>query len=74
MQGKDMSEPDATTPVYAGVDVCKDWLDVHLHPSGARLRMANDRFGLRRLKRLLAPRGPTNRRDGWLALKSLRTR
>lgn len=55
MQGKDMSEPDATTPVYAGVDVCKDWLDVHLHPSGARLRMANDRFGLRRLKRLLAP-------------------
>lgn len=54
MQGKAMPEPDATMPVYAGVDVCKDWLDVHLHPSGARLRVANDRFGLRRLKRLLA--------------------
>lgn len=52
MQGKAMPEPNAT-PVYAGVDVCKEWLDVHLHPSGLTLRVSNDRFGLRRLKTVL---------------------
>ena len=55
MQGKDVSEPNAP-PVYAGLDVCKEWLDVHLHPSGERLRVSNDRFGMRRLKRVLAGR------------------
>ena len=53
MQGKAMPEPNAT-PVYAGVDVCKEWLDVHLHPSGQTLRVSNDRVGLARLKRVLA--------------------
>jgi transposase len=53
MQGKEMPEPDAMVPVYAGIDVCKDWLDVYVHPQGQRLRVSNDRFGLRRLKRLL---------------------
>jgi len=53
MQGKAMPEPNAT-PVYAGVDVCKEWLDVHVHPSGQTLRVSNDRFGLKRLKRVLA--------------------
>ncbi|WP_421758914.1 IS110 family transposase [Devosia sp.] len=52
MQGKVMPEPNAT-PVYAGVDVCKEWLDVHVHPSGQTLRVSNDGVGLRRLKRLL---------------------
>jgi transposase len=53
MQGKAMPEPNAM-PVYAGVDVCKEWLDVHVHPSGQSLRVSNDRFGLKRLKRVLA--------------------
>lgn len=53
MQGKDLPECDAGR-VYAGVDVCKDRLDVHLHPLGRQLSVANDRAGLRRLKRVLA--------------------
>lgn len=52
MQGKEMPEP-AMASVYAGIDVCKDWLDVYVHPQALRLRVSNDRFGLRRLKRLL---------------------
>ena len=54
MQGKAMPEPNAM-PVYVGVDVCKEWLDVHVHPSGQTLRVSNDRVGLKRLKRMLAP-------------------
>ena len=53
MQGKAMPEPNAM-PVYAGVDVCKEWLDVYVHPSGQILRVSNDRAGLKRLKRVLA--------------------
>lgn len=53
MQGKAMPEPNAT-PVYAGVDVCKEWLDVYVHPSGRKFRVSNDRVGLKRLKRVLA--------------------
>lgn len=53
MQGKAMPEPNAT-PVYAGVDVCKEWLDVHVHPSGQTFRVSNDRVGLKRLKRVLS--------------------
>lgn len=53
MQGKAMPEPNAM-PVYAGVDVCKEWLDVHVHPSGLTLRVSNDCVGLRRLKRVLS--------------------
>ena len=37
-----------------GIDVCKGWLDVHLHPIGQGLRVANDPTGLKRLKRELA--------------------
>jgi len=53
MQGKVLSEPNATPPVYAGIDVCKEWLDVYVHPAGQSFRVANDGGGLRRLKRLL---------------------
>ncbi|MCO5063359.1 MAG: IS110 family transposase [Rhizobiaceae bacterium] len=53
MQGKAMSKQNAM-PVYAGVDVCKEWLDVYVHPSGLTLRVSNDRAGLRRLKRVLS--------------------
>ena len=54
MQGKVLLEARSAQPVYVGIDVCKDHLDVHLHPLAHRWRVANDRDGLRRLKRLLA--------------------
>lgn len=53
MQGKALLER-STRSVYVGVDVCKDHLDVYLHPLGEHLRVANDRDGLKRLKRALA--------------------
>jgi transposase len=53
MQGK-VSPERSATPVYVGIDVCKAWLDVYLHPIGHKLRVANDRLGLRRLKCELA--------------------
>jgi transposase len=52
MQGKVSPEQDAPI-VYVGVDVCKDWLDVYLHPLGRALRVANSREGIKRLKREL---------------------
>ena len=54
MQGKITSERSASEPVYVGIDVCKDRLDVYLHPAGLSLPVANDRDGLKRLKRELA--------------------
>jgi len=54
MQGKVPLEARSALPVYVGIDVCKDHLDVYLHPLGHHWRLANDRDGLRRLKRLLA--------------------
>lgn len=54
MQGKVLLEARSAQPVYAGIDVCKDHLDVYLHPLAHCWRVANDRDGLRRLKRLLA--------------------
>lgn len=52
MQGKVSSKPNAA-PVYVGVDVCKEWLDIHLHPLGRDLRLVNGKAGLQALKRLL---------------------
>ena len=54
MQGKVLPEPDATDPVYVGIDVCKERLDVHIHPANERFAVANDAGGWRRLKRKLA--------------------
>lgn len=54
MQGKVLPERSAAIRVYVGIDVCKGWLDVYLHPSGHSLRVANDAAGLKRLKRELA--------------------
>lgn len=54
MQGKVSPERSAATGVYVGIDVCKGWLDVYLHPIGQGLRVANDPTGLKRLKRELA--------------------
>lgn len=52
MQGKGLSERNATA-VYVGIDVSKEWLDIHLHPLGQDVRFGNDKAGLRQLKRLL---------------------
>lgn len=51
MQGKALPDQSAQAPVYVGVDVCKDWLDVYFHPIGKTLRLPNNRDGLKRLKR-----------------------
>jgi len=54
MQGKVSSEQNVSTdPVYAGIDVCKDWLDIHVHPLGRDQRFSNDACGIRQMKRFL---------------------
>ena len=47
MQGKIPSEHSAETKIYAGIDVCKAWLDVYLHPIGQAFRVANTPAGLK---------------------------
>lgn len=42
----------------AGIDICKDRLDVHLLPEGIDRQFANDAKGLRDLMRWLAPYAP----------------
>jgi transposase len=54
MQGKVQLEARSANPVYVGVDVCKDRLDVYLHPLGEHWQVTNDPDGVRRLKRKLA--------------------
>lgn len=54
MQGKVLLEARSAQPVYVGIDVCKDHLDAFLHPIGHHCRLANNRDGLKALKRLLA--------------------
>ncbi len=51
MQGKALPDQTTMPEVYVGIDVCKDWLDVYFHPIGKSLRFANDRNGLKRLRR-----------------------
>ena len=53
MQDKVMTD-DVTPPVYGGIDVCKERLDVHLHPLGVRFTVANDASGRRALIRRLS--------------------
>lgn len=52
MQGKALPDQTTRPQVYVGVDVCKDWLDVYLHPLGESRRFANNRDGVARLNRL----------------------
>jgi transposase len=54
MQGKIPSEHSADIKIYPGIDVCKAWLDVYLHPIGLAFRVANTLAGLKALKRRLA--------------------
>jgi len=51
MQGKALLEPNAETRVYVGIDVCKDWLDVYVHPVGHKRHLANTPVGVAALKR-----------------------
>src|SRR5690606_3083613 len=51
MQGKVTT--DAKLAVYVGIDVCKERLDVYLHPLGERFCVANDAGGWRCLLRRL---------------------
>ena len=53
MQGKESSEQKTECQSNAGIDVCKNWLDVHVVPQGCSLRVSNDAQGHRRLKRWL---------------------
>jgi transposase len=53
-----MDQPPAAAPVFAGIDVSKDRLDVHLRPSGRAFAIPRDGPGLERLTaelRALAP-------------------
>jgi transposase len=53
MQGKVMTEY-AMSGVYVGIDVCKERLDIYVHPLGAHFCVANDAGGWRHLLRRLA--------------------
>jgi transposase len=54
MQGKEASEQETKAKSNVGIDVSKDWLDIHILPVGERLRVANTCEGIRQLKRWLA--------------------
>jgi len=56
MQGK-IPSVRAETAVYVGIDVCKAWLDVYLHPTGRGLRFSNDKEGLKLLCKELGGAG-----------------
>lgn len=49
MQGKVVSEHSAPNESDLGIDVCKDWLDVHILPSNEEFRVANDKKGHKQL-------------------------
>lgn len=53
MQGKISPEASAGQ-VYVGIDVCKAWLDIYVHPAGVKRRVANTRLGVLGLKKALA--------------------
>jgi transposase len=53
MQGKEASEQETKAKSNVGIDVSKDWLDVHVLPADERLRVPNTYQGVRQLKRWL---------------------
>ncbi len=57
MQGKVMSEHSASHQVGVGIDVCKEWLDVHILPAGTVLRVSNTKKGHKQLLSALKPLG-----------------
>ena len=53
MQGKVSPEQSKAAQVYVGIDVCKAWLDVHIHPVGQQFRVRNSGSGFNELVRAL---------------------
>jgi transposase len=53
MQGKEASEQETKAKSNVGIDVSKDWLDIHVLPADKRLRVPNTCEGVRQLKRWL---------------------
>jgi transposase len=53
MQGKEASEQETKAKSNVGIDVSKDWLDVHVLPAAERLRVPNTCQGVCQLKRWL---------------------
>lgn len=53
MQGKVMSQDNASINHDVGIDVCKDWLDVHILPADLAERFHNNKKGHQALIRLL---------------------
>jgi transposase len=48
-----------TPPAFVGIDVSKDTLDVHIHPTDTRFAVANDPSGVEALVARLRPVAPT---------------
>ena len=63
MQGNALPK-GAQAPNYAGIDVCKDWLDAKLRPSDKAMRVANDASGHKRLSRFGAALDDVHGRRG----------
>ena len=55
MQGKVMSEHNASYEVAVGIDVCKEWLDIHILPANTILRVPNSKKGFKLLRVALKP-------------------
>jgi len=53
MQGKESSEQETNGKSYVGIDVCQDWLDIHILPARVTWRVHNTNQGHRLLKRRL---------------------
>jgi transposase len=54
MQGKVTLKDSAAIEVYAGIDVCKKWLDIAIHPYGHCERFENTGKGIKTLMRWLS--------------------
>jgi transposase len=55
MQGKVTSEHCALSDVAVGIDVCKEWLDIHILPANSVLRVPNTKKGHKQLFATLKP-------------------
>jgi len=45
---------------FVGIDVAKDWLDLHVLPSNTRRRFPNTEEGCKKIAAMLKPLQPTN--------------
>ncbi len=58
MQGKELTKPHSKKTItdsqsYIGIDICKDWMDIFIHPSGHEYRIANTKAGHKQLAQKL---------------------